>query len=180
VVSVLDMLRNNRPFKTILDGYHEKILKSAEELRDLILKWYDDRFTQEIPSFGSYIENGRPWTRGDILAMEMVTRDKDLPEDPDKKLEAMQQYLRRQKYAWGSTPEYTAFSFMSNCCVVVYQAQSESYQEINRVEPQGYTDTIRLLYSGKNHYDVLVDDAQAELLMHHNVNGSRQNILDLD
>jgi hypothetical protein len=116
--------------------------------------------------------------------MEMVTRDKDLPEDPDKKLEAMQQYLRRQKYAWGSTPEYTAFAFMSNCCVKVYQPmpgpdQSIRLQEVNSVEPQGFTDTIKLLYSGKNHYDLLLDNEEAEQLLEHSVNGSK-NILDFN
>jgi hypothetical protein len=102
----------------------------------------------------------------------------------EKKLEAMKQYLRRQKHAWGSTPEYTAFAFMSNCSVKVFQPipgpeQSIRLQEVNSVEPEGFTDTIKLLYSGKNHYDLLLDDSQASQLVQNCVNGIK-NILDFN
>jgi len=153
----------------ILDGHDSKVLASAEGLRELVVLWYRSYLDTVVPGFGQYTQStetakGREWLRGDILAIEMVRANHDVPEDGPARQDAMLKYLDRmsRRGEWGSTPEYTAFAFMAKLTVEVYQAgQDGTLAMINSVKPEKSLGTIKLLYSGRCHYDLLLDDATA-------------------
>lgn len=157
----------------ILDGHDAKVLASAEGLRELIVLWYRSYLDTVVPGFGQYTQStetakGREWMRGDILAIEMVRANHDVPEDGPLRQDAMLKYLERmaRRGEWGSTPEYTAFAFMAKLTVQVYQAgQDGTLAMINEVKPETSLGLIKLLYSGRCHYDLLLDDATADAIL---------------
>lgn len=171
--AILSMDRKGQcPKSVCLDGHSKTVTSSAEDLAQLICKWYSSGLDKEISSFGSYVQSGRQWCKRDILAMEMVQRGRDIPEDGPERHKAALDYLQKMQRpgTWGSTPEYTAFAFMSKLKVEVYQPQQSQSSEtpmefksrglnlINTVEPPNAVGTIRLLYNGVNHYNLLLSD----------------------
>lgn len=156
----------------ILDGHDPKVLASAEGLRELVVLWYRNYLDTVVPGFGQYTQStetakGREWLRGDILAIEMVRSNHDVPEDGPARHAAMLKYLERmsRRGEWGSTPEYTAFAFMAKLTVEVYQASPDGLAMINTVKPEASLGTIKLLYSGRCHYDLLLDDSTADAVL---------------
>lgn len=162
----------------LLDGHSAIVLNSAEELCQLICQWYATGLDKEIDAFGSYVNLGRQWCRRDILAIEMVQRGQDIPEEGPGRQKAALDYIERMRLrgTWGSTPEYTAFAFMSKLKVEVYQPQDQQCPEtpeefkkhglnlINTIVPTNFLGTVRLLYTGHNHYDLLLsNEDHAEL-----------------
>jgi hypothetical protein len=106
--------------------------------------------------------------------MEMVQRGRDVPEEGPVRHQLALEYLEKMKRrgTWGSTPEYTAFAFMSKLKVEVYQPQQlqsletpEEFKQqglnlINTVEPSLCLGTVRLLFTGTCHYDLLLTDEE--------------------
>jgi hypothetical protein len=155
-----------------INGHAECVVSSAETLCGMICDWYEKGLSKEVAGFGSYITSGRQWTRRDILAIEMVQKGRDVPEEGSEREQAALGYIKRmrQRGSWGSTPEYTAFAFMSKLRVEVYQPAESFSKEtpdefaakgltlINAVQPIEPKGTVRLLFNGSNHYDLLLSD----------------------
>jgi hypothetical protein len=171
--TMIDMLGKDETLRShCVNGHADCVIKSAETLCGMICDWYENGLSKEVAGFGSYISSGRPWTRRDILAMEMVQRGRDVPEEGAGREEAALGYIKkmRQRGSWGSTPEYTSFAFMSKLRVEVYQPADSFSREtpaefsakgltlINSVEPVDPKGTVRLLFNGSNHYDLLLSE----------------------
>jgi hypothetical protein len=80
----------------------------------------------------------------------------------------MLQYLKLMAIPgqWGSTPEYTAFAFMAKLNVQVFQPRAGSREllKVNVVDVPDSKGTIKLLYTGSNHYDLLLSDDECTTL----------------
>lgn len=147
-----------------LDGSAPALLKSAEELRTMIVQWYSAHLDKSVP-LGS-----PPLKRGDILAIEMVRHAHDVPEQGPERDAAIQKYLAAMQRSgtWGSTPEYVAFALMAKLNVRVVQpgprpqgasaAFGPELKTVDTVAVPGAEYTISLLFDGHSHYDLLVDN----------------------
>ena len=173
-MTVLDMFTNGTSAASAcVDGYDDRVTKSAEVLRSMIMQWYGTGLEKIVEGFGTFIEAteagpGRPFLRGDILAMEMVRHGTDVPETGLGRTAAMLEYLKIMSApgTWGSTPEYTAFAFMSKLNVKVYQPKSHTQLLlINETKVPNSKGTIKLLYTGRNHYDLLLSDEESFTLV---------------
>lgn len=127
----------------------------------------------------------RNWRRGDLLALEMIRLGRDVPDaDGPDRTACMTNYIKNMRRigVMGGTPEYVAFAFMAKLNIEVYQrtgrraalkgasggaANGASPDDAAGGLPPGYfivnsvaapmaRGTIRLLYNGINHYDLLV------------------------
>lgn len=164
-----------------LDGFDARILSSSEDLRGMLLKWY--AVDKPVPSLGNFVEAttgseavqatetspavaavaptaATLWSRWDIIITELSRTGKFTSTLSREQM--VQRYLRTMSTPgiWGSTPEYMAFAFMSKLNVEVYQPKRGSRElmcvNIATVpEPKG---TVKLLFNGANHYDLLLDD----------------------
>jgi hypothetical protein len=98
----------DKPNSSILDGFDPTVLSSAEDLRSLICEWYHRGLEAVVPQLGFYDEaSKRPFTRGDLLALEAIRTSMDVPEKGAKRLSAIKAILDRMKQigTWASTPE---------------------------------------------------------------------------
>lgn len=171
--TILKKARDGEPVPTaVVDGSDERVLRSAESMRALIVKWYHGGLDRDVPGLGSYVQatstsSGRTWRRGDILAMEMVRSAKDVPEEGLERIAAMLKYLDYMKLrsTWGGTPEYTAFAILSKLTVEVYQPGTSGLVLVDKATPESSLGLIKLLFNGHNHYDLLLDDADATDLL---------------
>lgn len=130
--AVLKLRDSGQPISsTCLNGFDRRIVESAENLRTLIVKWYDTGLEKEMSGYGCYVEaaDSRKFVRGDLLAMEMVNTGHDVAEEGPERLAEMTAYLRTMKMprTWGGAPEFTAFAFMSKLRVEVYQPITRLY-----------------------------------------------------
>lgn len=160
----------------ILDGENPKVLQSAEDLRNkIIIKWYENGLDKEIPEFGYFDETTkRPWTRGDLITMESANikilsgNSGDIPESVEGRREMQKRYLHylasNNKHGknWGGTAEYTAFALIAKVTVEVWIRERSEYKKHSQIVPEKTTGTIKLLFNGHNHYDLLLDDQEAE------------------
>lgn len=177
--TLIDLQQRSQETPTYcINGHADCVIKSAETLCGMICDWYQNGLMKVVAGFGSYISSGRSWVRRDILAIEMVQRGRDVPEEGPDRDKAAYGYLKRmrQRGSWGSTPEYTAFAFMSKLRVEVYQPADSFSKEtpdefaakgltlINTVEPVDPKGTIRILFNGSNHYDLLLSNEDTEKL----------------
>jgi hypothetical protein len=160
-LELLKILEVQKP--GVLNGSDNRIIKSAEELRAIIVQWYSNGLKKNISLFGRYSEsNDRAWTREDILANELHNfSNKDVAEEGPERLKSVLQYLDKMKIpgTWGGTPEYTAFAFIAKCNICVY-SEGKIINELNTNSDK----TIYLLFSGRSHYDLLLSDEQALML----------------
>lgn len=173
-VTVLKKARDGETVPSaVIDGSDERVLKSADSMRTLIVKWYHSGLDRDVPGLGSYVQatessSGRTWRRGDILAMEMVRAAKDVPEEGLERIAAMLKYLDIMKLrsTWGGTPEYTAFAILSKLTVEVYQPASHGgLMLVDKATPENSMGLIKLLFNGHSHYDLLLSDADATDLL---------------
>jgi len=144
----------------LLDGHHESVLKSSEELRSMIVDWYRTGLNKEMIGYDAYqvSEGSRKWVRGDVIALESANfTSKDIPESGEERVRLILHYLDHIKkpHVWGGTPEYTAFAFMAKLKIEVYNEKLEKIQEVNPPKALG---TVRLLFNGSNHYDIAFSD----------------------
>lgn len=180
--TLIDMEARSEPVPVhCINGRADCVIKSAETLAGMICDWYQNNMAKEVVGFGSYISSGRAWVRRDLIAIEMVQKGRDVPEDGPERESAALKYLAkmRQRGSWGSTPEYTAFAFMSKLRVEVYQPADLFSKEtpdefarkgltlINIVEPLGHKGTVRILFNGSNHYDLLLSEEDSEKLVNY-------------
>jgi hypothetical protein len=149
----------------LLDGHDHRVAESAEKLRDLIVKWYESYLTKELPTFGNLNEGtSKPWVRGDILVHEAhnVFDGLDVPEEGEGRIKVMRKYLQHVSThrTWGGQAEYIAFAFISKLNIEVYDEK----QCVDRVNVINSIGTAKLYFSNKCHYDLLIDDDDAEKL----------------
>lgn len=151
-----------------LDGHHSSVVTSGFLLRQRICDWFRIGLNEDVPMLGMYIEKGpdaRPWKRGDLLAMEMVKGDVDIPENGEERQTCMMKYLLKMMNpsCWGGTPEYTAAAVITGCNLEIYQAG-----EVISSIPQESTFTIKLLFNERaRHYECLLTTEQISSLRTH-------------
>ena len=125
------------PSAYVLDGKSDAMCGAALSLRGSIIEWYRSYLRREVPQLGEYVAGGRSWQRGDLLALEMVRKGIQVPEEGGSREAEMLKYLLNMSRptAWGSTPEYTALAFLTGKTVRVYQraAATPLLQLINSV-----------------------------------------------
>jgi hypothetical protein len=125
---VLDKLdAGEKPETFVLNGTDPEMEAAALKLRSTIVGFYFNNLLADIPELGEYTVGGRLWKRIDLLALEMVKKGKDVPEDGPARERLALEYLREMMSpsAWMSTPEYTATALMAKKKVVVYQNGAE-------------------------------------------------------
>lgn len=173
-LEVSKLLKVQEPGVGLVDGYHDRVCESAERLRSMIVEWYLNGLSKQLPGFDENAESkpgvegskSVPWTRADLVALESSNLcSGDIPDPGPERLKLVLKYLDHVKKPriWGGSPEYTAFSYMSKLNVEVYrdapQGQIKIYQKISQHNNLG---TVRLLFSGSCHYDLLLSDEDAE------------------
>lgn len=189
----LNLTHATEPINCILDGENPKVLQSAEDLRNkIIIKWFENGIDKEIPGFGFFDESAkRPWTRGDLLTMEAANikelsgRSGDIPESAEDCRALQKKYLKylasdnKFRKNWGGTAEYTAFALIAKITVEVWVAtdltvvedstnprtRPSEYKKHSQIVPENTTGTIKLLFNGQNHYDLLLENNEAEYLL---------------
>lgn len=161
-IELLKILELEKP--GVLNGRDGRILKSSEDLREIIVSWYYNGLEKTVDSFGSYTEaSAAMWTREDIIANELHNlSSKDVPEKGPERRKAVLSYLDIMKKTgtWGGTPEYTALALIAKCNITVYCDN----KVISSIKTNDSLKTILLRFSGRNHYDLLITDDQADAL----------------
>lgn len=158
---VLDKLEaGEKVDEFLIDGHDEDMLAAALKMRTTVLGFYYKKLHAEIPELGEYTVGGRIWRRIDLLALEMVKKGIDVPEDGAAREKEALRYLKAMSApcAWMSTPEYTAVALMAGKKVVVYQGT----REINSVNEVGGRPLN--LYFRENHYEAIITQAEREVL----------------
>jgi hypothetical protein len=162
----------------IIDGHHSAVLESAECLRnDVIIQWFQNGLSKTVPSFGVFdVKSQKPWTRGDIIIMETANLiEGDAPDDPAKRLELQQSYLKHmrsekisfngrtdyRKRNWGGQAEYTAFALIAKVTVEVWHFKKGLLVKHNEIASPESTGTFKILFNGSNHYDLLLSNEEA-------------------
>jgi hypothetical protein len=144
----------------MIDGHDEEMLAAAMKMRTTVTGFYYNKLHAEIPEFGEYTVGGRPWRRIDLIALEMVKKGIDVPEDgPEREKEALR-YLKAMSApcAWMSTPEYTAVALIAKKKVVVYQGTRE-INCVNDVPGRPLN-----LYFRENHYEAIITQEERDTL----------------
>jgi hypothetical protein len=162
--AVLEKHRGGTPVTSAcLDGRAPAMIKSAEDLRAMIVQWYSEGLNKEVPGAEPRLK------RGDILAIEMVRHSRDVPAEGPLRDAAIQQYLdaMKRRGTWGSTPEYVAFTMMSKLRVRVFQptarpqgqsaALGPELRIVDEVVIENANGVVNLLFDGHSHYDLLID-----------------------
>lgn len=183
LVTLLNMYETGeKPKNGIIDGHNASVLESAENLRnDVIIQWFLNGLDKIIPSFGVIdYKSQKKWTRGDIILMEACNiTEKDMPDDPDKRIELQKAYLRhmhsqpfarngRKEYKsrqWGGQAEYTAFSLISKITVEVWHMTKKGLVKHNEIVPPESSGVFKILFNGSNHYDLLLSNNEAEKII---------------
>lgn len=173
--SVIQKAEGGNPVsKFLLDGRHPRALKFAEDLRAVLLKWYETGLDKRVDCFGEYEAGGRPWTRADIIANEIHELGAaDVAQQGPARIQAAKDYIAKLKVpgAWGGVPEYTAFALMANVEVQVWGwtfADGKctlATNALGTVKPPNPEAVVKLLYNGSNHYDLLIDQQDYDKIL---------------
>jgi hypothetical protein len=97
-----------KPKTSCLDGFASNVLTSAEDLRKLICEWFHRGLDSVVPQLGFFDESTKaPFTRGHILALEVIRKGHDVPEKGPERLQCIRNLLdeMRRERSWASTPE---------------------------------------------------------------------------
>jgi hypothetical protein len=183
------LLKEKIPGAGLLDGFDNRVVDSAERLRMMIVDWYSNGLSKTIPGFESNGEStpGKDgtvesaWTRCDLIAMESSNlTSQDIPNPGPERLALALRYLDHMKKlrTWGGAPEYTAFSYMSKLNVEVYVIEDPTNFGTNcttsnnanlrlrqNIAQKNSLGTVRLLFTGSSHYDLLLSDSDAHEIM---------------
>jgi hypothetical protein len=163
-IELLKILELEKP--GVLNGRDRRILKSAEDLREIIVSWYYNGLEKTVDSFGTFNQAGLTlWKREDIIATELHNlSSKDVPESGPDRRKAVLTYLDIMKKSgtWGGTPEYSALALIAKCNIDVY-SEGKIVSSIKASENSNKL--ICLRFSGRNHYDLMITDEQAAKLL---------------
>ena len=123
---ILNKIDNGEPVSTIsINGYDKELIEAAQRTRRKIVKWFSKKPEKEVPQLGNFVEgeNARPWKRSDLIAMEMVNRGKDIPENGPERENAIREYLEFMSKctSWGGTPECFAAAAMTGKTLNTWQ-----------------------------------------------------------
>lgn len=170
-----------RPKNGIIDGHNASVLESAEHLRnDVIIQWFLNGLDKDIPNFGVIdFKSQKQWTRGDIILMEACNiTEKDVPDEPEKRIELQKAYLKHMNSAvvdrgrtefrnrrWGGQAEYTAFALIAKITVEVWHMTRGGLIKHNEIVPPESAGCFKILFSGSNHYDLLLSNEEAEKIV---------------
>ena len=142
------------PQQIIVNGKNNAMIKAGLRLRLKVVEWFREHLEEEIEGMGKYIENEeRNWKRKDLIALELVKKGKDLEKDPTLEIH---RYLLDMSMPgkWGSTPEYTAASYLSKSQIQIWQCKNIPTL-INSVN--GGTPKIYLRFHN-HHYTALITE----------------------
>ena len=119
----------------LLSGTDRAMESAGHSLRSKCVEWFRRRLDSPVPQLGQYVQNGRLYVRGDLPALEMVKKGKDVPEEGDGRKAAIMNYLEdmSKSFTWGSSPEYTAVAIMTGKQVNVWQYEDKHVIIIDRV-----------------------------------------------
>jgi len=158
---VLDKLQSGEMVDDFLiDGHHDDMLAAALKMRTTVLGYFFKDIHAEIPELGDYTVGGRKWRRIDLLALEMVKKGIDIPEDGAAREKEAMRYLKAMSApcSWMSTPEYTAVALMTMKKVVVYQGTRE-INSVNDLPGRPLN-----LYFRENHYEAIITEEERKVL----------------
>ena len=113
----------------------------------------------------------------------------DIPESADDCRALQKKYLKylssdnKFRKNWGGTAEYTAFALIAKITVEVWvvheptsikqtsierasieQDPAFGFKKHSQIVPENSTGTVKLLFNGQNHYDLLLSDEEAQYL----------------
>lgn len=151
-------LNQDLPTTTILDGQHDEVVSSAEDLRSMICEWQHRGLQTEVPQLGHQdASNQRFFTRGDLLALEKVRHGDDVPEKGAARLHCIRQVLSemRRERSWASTPEQIALAALAKCNVNIQARAKEGLRLCDRVAWTETETSISLLFHN-SHQDLLM------------------------
>jgi hypothetical protein len=174
LISVVQTLEKGEELRTfVLDGNSTIAIKGGFIVRQRICEWYRSGLTKPIPSMGKYTEadGGRDWQRGDLLAMEMVQRETEVPEEGKERTRAQLKYLLQMLLpkTWGGTPEYFAFAHIFKIKLVIYvPGPQNSLLVRDCIEPATISCPIPinlLFLPSQRHYELLLTKQQYDMLV---------------
>lgn len=157
----------------VLDGNDALAMKGGFLIRQTICNWYSKNLHKPVESLGKYTEGekGRSWERGDLLAMEMVQRETDVPEEGNERTKAQLQYLMTMMLpkTWGGTPEYFAFAHIFKVKIVIYVPGNPTRKELlirdSVIPSETLCGTINFLFlPSQRHYELLLTKEQYDLI----------------
>lgn len=109
----------------LLDGFSPSIVAEGNYVRKKVVEWYvGAKQARVVPSMGAFEHGGRPWTRGDILNMELVKRGAaGMPDAEEARAALRDAYLCEMltHTTWGSVPEWTAYAMLRKTTTVAYE-----------------------------------------------------------
>jgi len=175
LISVLETIKKGETLEHfILDGHNVLAIRGGFLVRQRICEWYKSGLTKSVPSMGKYTEadGGRDWMRGDLLAMEMVQRETDVPEEGKYRTKAQLKYLLQMMLpkTWGGTPEYFAFAHIFKIKIVIYVPGFPDPSKLvirDCIDPGNVTCLIPvnlLFIPFQRHYELLLLKEQFELI----------------
>jgi hypothetical protein len=175
LISILETIKKGETLKHfILDGHNVLAIRGGFLVRQRICEWYKSGLTKSVPSMGKYTEadGGRDWMRGDLLAMEMVQRETDVPEEGKYRTKAQLKYLLQMMLpkTWGGTPEYFAFAHIFKIKIVIYVPGFPDPSKLvirDCIDPGNVTCSIPvnlLFIPFQRHYELLLLKEQFELI----------------
>ena len=171
LVTLLEFIADKKEIKSfILDGHNNVVIRGGFMVRQRICEWYKAGLNKPVPSMGKYTVGGRDWVRGDLLAVEMVQRETDVPEEGVERTKAQIKYLLHMMLpkTWGGTPEYFAFAHIFKIKISIYVPSIEKKQLVLRdcIEPENCSRGINLLFlPSQRHYELLISKDQYNLLV---------------
>lgn len=159
----------------ILDGNNQIAIRGGFLVRQRICEWYKSGLLKPVPSMGKYTEadGGRDWLRGDLLAMEMVQRETEVPEEGVERTKAQIKYLLHMMLpkTWGGTPEYFAFAQIFKLQIVIYVPGFPDRSKLVKrdcITPGTVSCSIPinlLFLPSQRHYELLLSKEQYDMIV---------------
>ena len=176
LIAVLQSIEKEEEINNfILDGNNEVAIRGGFLVRQRICEWYKSGLAKSVPSMGKYTEKdgGRDWCRGDLLAMEMVQRENEVPEEGVERTKAQIKYLLHMMLpkTWGGTPEYFAFAQIFKLKIVIYVPGFPDRSKLvmrDCIEPGNVSCPIPinlLFLPNQRHYELLLSRQQYDIIV---------------
>ena len=176
LIAVLQSIEKEEEINNfILDGNNEVAIRGGFLVRQRICEWYKSGLAKSVPSMGKYTEKdgGRDWCRGDLLAMEMVQMENEVPEEGVERTKAQIKYLLHMMLpkTWGGTPEYFAFAQIFKLKIVIYVPGFPDRSKLvmrDCIEPGNVSCAIPinlLFLPNQRHYELLLSRQQYDMIV---------------